>query len=568
MDVGAELDRARQAHLRRRWGDAADAFAEVDAISPLDVDDLDRLAEALDLVGRGDDAIAVLRRVYAARVAARQIEKALRNAFWLYRALAFNAEFAQAGAWIARATRLTAGRTDCSEQGYLLLPAAERELRDGDYQGAFATAEKAAGLGARCGDRDVVTVAVHLQGRARVGEGRISEGLELLDEAMLAISAGETSSRVTAWIYCKTIQTCQQVYDVRRAREWTVALNAWCDSLPQLTGAYSGICRIHRSELLQLVGSWSEAAQEAQLACRQLTHGYGLIVTGGAFYQLGDIHRLHGELTDAEQAYQQAGRYGWLVQPGIALLRLAQGDGVAATAAIRRALAESTDGPLYRVPGRELTRSQLLPAYVEIMVAGDDLAAADAGAAELAAIAERYRTAALHARAAHALGSVSLARGDPDRALPALRRACRLWHDLEAPYEAARARVLIAQACRLMGDADGATLELTAARQAFHVLGARPDVIRADALVGDTSTAAPSGLSPREVEVLRLLAAGRSNRTIAAELVLSEKTVQRHVSNIFGKIDVSSRTAAAAYAFEHGLTRVSPSPAAPPGSSS
>ena len=487
---------------------------------------------------------------------------------WIYRALAFNAEFAQAGAWIARATRLTAGRTGCSEQGYLLLPAAERELRDGDYQGAFATAEKAAALGARCGDRDLVTVAVHLQGRARVGEGRISEGVALLDEAMLTISAGETSSRVTAWIYCKTIQTCQQVYDVRRAREWTVALNAWCDSLPQLTGAYSGICRIHRSELLQLVGSWREAAQEARLACRQLTHGYGLIVTGGAFYQLGDIHRLRGELADAEQAYRQAGQYGWLVQPGIALLRLAQGDTITAMAAIRRALAEATDGALYRVPGRELTRSQLLPAYVEIMVAGDDLAAADAGGAELAAIAEQYRTPALHARAAHALGSVHLARGDPDRALPALRRACRLWHDLEAPYEAARVRVLIARACRLMQDDDGATLELTAARQAFHVLGARPDVLRADALVGDRSTAAPCGLSCREVEVLRLLAAGRSNRMIAAELVLSEKTVQRHVSNIFSKIEVGSRTAAAAYAFEHGLARVSPSPAAPPGSSS
>ena len=292
------------------------------------------------------------------------------------------------------------------------MPAAERELRDGDYQGAFATAEKAAALGARCGDRDVVTVAVHLQGRARVGEGRISEGLALLDEAMLAISAGETSSRVTAWIYCKTIQTCNQVYDVRRAREWTVALNAWCDSLPQFTGAYSGICRIHRSELLQLVGAWPEAADEARLACRQLTHGYGLIVTGGAFYQLGDIHRLRGELADAEQAYRQAGQYGWLVQPGIALLRLAQGDTIAAMAAIRRALAESTDGPLYRVPGRELTRSQLLPAYVEIMVAGDDLAGGRRGRrAELAAIAEQYRTPALHARAAHALGSVHLAEG-------------------------------------------------------------------------------------------------------------------------------------------------------------
>jgi DNA-binding CsgD family transcriptional regulator len=554
MDVGAELERARRAHRGRRWLEAVDGFAGVDETCPLHVEDLERLAEALDLVGRGDDAIAVLERVYTARVGAGEIGEALRDAFWLYRALAFNAEFARAGGWIARAARLMEGHPVCAEQGYLLLPEAERALRDGDHGAAFATAGRAAALGTTCGDRDLVTIATHQQGRALVGEGRIDDGLVLLDEAMLDISAGETSARVTAWIYCKTIQTCHQLYDVRRAREWTAALNAWCDALPQLTGAYSGTCRIHRSELLQLTGAWAEAAQEAGLACRQLSRGYGLIVTGGAFYQLAEIHRLHGEFDEAEQAYRQASQCGWQVQPGVALLRLAQGDTAAATAAIRRALAESSDRPIYRVPGREVTRSQLLPAYVEIMLTAEDVPAADEAATELARAAAQYRTPALHARAALARGAVRLGADEPDQALPSLRKAYQLWHDLEAPYEAARVRVLTGRACRAMQDEDGAELEWAAARQVFQQLGAHPDIVKVNALRGARTTGVRSALSPREIEVLRLVATGGTNRSIAAELTLSEKTVHRHLSNIFTKLGVGSRTAAAAYAFEHGIS--------------
>ena len=340
MDVDAELERARQAHLRRRWADAADAFVEIDAISPLDVDDLDRLAEALDLVGRGDDAIAVLQRVYVARVDAMEIGKALRNAFWLYRP-GVQRELAQAGAWIARATRLTAdGRTDRAR-----VPAAahaERQLRDGDYQSAFATA-KAARLGVRCRDRDVVTVAVHLQGRARVGEGRISEDLG-------AARRGDAGHQRRRDLLARhRLDLLQDDPDlpvvsrraprprVDRRAERVVRFPA------QLARRVFGICRIHRSELLQLVGAWSpRRPTRPGSACRQLTLGYGLIVTGGAYYQLGDIHRLRGELADAEQAYQLADRYGSLVQPGVALLRLAQGDTIAAMATIRRALAEAT----------------------------------------------------------------------------------------------------------------------------------------------------------------------------------------------------------------------------------
>jgi tetratricopeptide (TPR) repeat protein len=320
-----------------------------------------------------------------------------------------------------------------------------------------------------------------------VPRGRCQVVEALLDEAMLGITAGETSPRVTGWIYCSTIAACHELHDVRRAREWTTALNAWCDALPQFTGAFSGICRIHRSQLLQLGGAWPAAVREAQVACEHLTRGHGELVAGAAFYQLGEIHRLRGEAADAEQAYRQASQYGWQTQPGLALLWVAQGKVDASVAAIRRALGESTE---------RLARSQLLPAYVEIMLAAGDAAAAREGATELAGIAEEYNTPALHARAAHARGDVHLIEGRPEAALPALRHAWQLWRDLDAPYDAARMRVLVGQACRARRDEDTATMELEAARQAFQQLGAVPDLIRVDTLIRKHPVGDASGLSP------------------------------------------------------------------------
>ncbi len=270
------------------------------------------------------------------------------------------------------------------------------------------------------------------------------------------------------------------------------------------------------------------------------------MMAGQAFYQLGDIHRLRGESASAEEAFQLAGEYGWETQPGLALLRLAQGKGDASVAAVRRALAETTD---------RLARSRLLPPYVEIMLATGDVDAAREGARELAEIAEVYDTDALQARSAHARGAVHLADASPEAALPALRHAWRLWRDLDAPYEAACARVLVGLACRDLHDEDTAAMELDAARQAFARLGAIPDLTRTDALMRKPSVRDVAGLSPREVEVLRLVAAGKTNQAIAAELFISDRTVARHVSNIFTKLAVGTRTAAAAYAFEHGIRR-------------
>jgi len=360
----------------------------------------------------------------------------------------------------------------------------------------------------------------------------------------VSVAAGETSVRVSSWIYCSVIDACYELDEVRRAREWTVALNAWCDSQPQFTGAFSGVCRIHRAELLQLGGAWADAVREAGLAGDQLTQGYGEAMAGLAFYRLGEIHRLRGEAGEAEEAYRGASRYGGQTQPGLALLRLAQGRADAATAGIRRALAETTD---------RLARTRLLPSYVEIMLAVPDLVAAREGATELAEIGEVYDVAGLHAWSAYSRGAVHQADGRPEEALPALRQAWRLWRDLGMPYEAARARVLVGLACRALHDEDTAAMELDAAHQVFTRLGAVPAATRAEVLLRARPSRDAAGLSARELEVLRLVAAGKTNHAIAAELFLSDRTVERHVSNILSKLGVGSRTAAAAYAFERGI---------------
>ena len=423
MDVVAKLEWARECHRRHAWADAYDLFLAVDGISALEIDDLERLAEAAHILGRGDEAVAATQRAYQAHVDSGDVGRAVRCAFHLWHALAVKGEFGHAGGWIVRAWRLAESEPDCAEVGYLLIPEAERQFGEGDFAGAFATAGRAGGMGQRCRDRDLVAVAAHIQGHARIREGRVRDGLALLDEAMVGVTAGETSAGVTSWVYCSVIDACQELQELRRAREWTLALNAWCDARPQYTGVFSGVCRIHRAELLRLVGAWGDAVREAQLACDQLTRGYGEVMAGPAFYQLAEINRLRGDLGAAGEAYRSASRYGGETQPGLALLWLTQGKAAASVAAIRRALAETTD---------RLVRARLLPAYVDIMLADGDVVAAREGATELAEIVEVVDTAALHARSAHARGAVHLADGSPAAALPALRHRILLNFEGEA----------------------------------------------------------------------------------------------------------------------------------------
>jgi DNA-binding CsgD family transcriptional regulator len=540
------LEQGREAYEERKWDAAHRWLTAADAAGPLAPEDLWRLAMAAYLTGQDGDFVPVLERAHRAFLATGDEVGAARCAFWLGFFLAARGEMGPATGWLGRASRLLdrAG-VDCVERGYLLIPTAHQQLGAGDPAAAFRTAAAAVAAGERFGDPDLVALALHLQGHARLREARVDEGLALLDEAMVAVTADEVSPPVAGLVYCSVIGACRRVYAVGRAHEWTAALKSWCDAQPGLV-PYRGHCLVYRSEILQLHGSWEEALAEAERAAELGDGAADREATGAAHYQRGELHRLRGELAAAEAAYRAASELGREPQPGLALLRLAQGATGAAAGAIHRALAETRD------PAR---RARLLPAAIEIGVAAGDLEAAGAGCDELAAIAAVFRTDVpdpdvLDTALAHARGTLALAAGDALAALVPLRRAARGWRALDAPYEVARVRALLAVACRELGDRDSADLEENAARAAFHRLGATPDLARLD---GDRGQRDPHGLTARELEVLTLLATGRTNRAIAEKLFISERTVGRHVSNIFGKLGLSSRAAATAYAYEHEL---------------
>lgn len=538
-----ELERGRRCCERHAWADAYQALSLADKVAPLEAEDLERLAMSAHLIGRDDEYLRTLERAYHARLSGDQHVGAVRCAFWIGLRLLFGGETGGASGWLARAQRLLEREQhECAERGYLLLPTVEQHLAAGECAAAYAAAAGAAEIGERCGEADLIACARHLQGRVRIQQGQVAEGLTLLDEAMVAVTAGELSAIMTGLIYCSVIEACQRVYALGRAREWTSALARWCEGQPQIV-AFTGVCQVHRAEIMQVRGTWRDAIEEARRAGER-SQGVNRQAAAAAFYQQAEVHRLRGEFAAAEEAYRSASRFGLEPQPGLALLRLAQGRREAAAATIRRAVSATTE---------RLQRTRLLPAYVEILLAIGDVQDARRACRELEETAESFDTEALGAMAAHARGSVELAEGDAQAALGSLRRAFEVWQRLEAPHVAARVRVLMGLACRALGDDDGGNLELQSARVVFEQLGAAPDLAWIDSLTNDAAPGHRSRLTPRELQVLRLIAAGKTNKAIAATLFLSEKTVDRHVSNIFTKLDVPSRAAATAYAYEHKL---------------
>jgi DNA-binding CsgD family transcriptional regulator len=414
---------------------------------------------------------------------------------------------------------------------------------DGDHTTAFETFGQAIEIGERFGNNDLVLLARHGQGRVLVRAGKIADGLALFDEIMVAVTAGEASPIVAGDVYCGVISACSDIFDFRRAQEWTAMLSEWCASQPDVV-AHRGECMVRRAEIAQIHGAWGDAMEQLAHARERLTDPPGQPAAGAAFYQLAELHRLRGEFEKAEEMYRTANQLGRQPQPGLALLRLAQRRLDAATAAIRSALDEARDGP---------RRWRVLGAYVEIMLSANDLSAARAAADEMSKIAEDNPVPFLRAAAAHASGAVRLASGDARGALAFLRRASAGWHELEAPYEAGRTRELVATAHRALGDSDTASMELEAAARAFEQLGAVTDLARIDTLTAGAASGPTAVLTARELEVLRLVATGKTNRAIAAALGISEKTIARHVSNIFLKLDLSSRAAATAYVYRHDL---------------
>ena len=538
MDAAAELERGREAYAREAWLSAYESLSRADLEASLTPEDLGHLATCAYMIGRESEYRDLLERAHHAYLAEGDAVAALRCAFWIGVTLASHGEVGRASGWLRRARRLLERQEgERVERGYLLLPAVFEQVAGGEWEAAAATAGEAAVIAERFGDSDLFALAAHEQGECLIRIGHLDEGLGLLDEAMVAVTAGELSPIVAGIVYCGVILACQDAHEVGRAREWTAALSAWCARQPDLI-AFTGRCLVHRAEILQLEGELSDALEEARRAADRCLRGENPGAAAEAWYRQGEIHRLRGHFGAAEAAFRQASGLGREPQPGLALLRLVQGEADVAASTIRRVIAETRTAA---------ERSAILPACVEIMLAVGDIEAARGACRELEALDAGQERGALGARAAHARGAVELAAGNVSSALTPLRHAAEVWHELKAPYEAARARELTGRACRLLEDEDTAALELEASRAAYAQLGASPDLAR----LGSVGGAHP--LTGRELEVLRHLAAGETNKAIAADLVLSERTVDRHVSNIFAKLGVSSRTAATAYAYEHRL---------------
>ena len=541
-DGATQLGQARELHGQSRWAEACEQFSAADHTEQLDADDLERYAEAAQILGRGDEAIRLLRRAFNLRIDAGEVDRAITSAFWICQALIVNAEFARASGWAAQVRRTMPG----VDNGWFLFLEAYFLIAAADYDEAAQLLARAADMASRRREIDLVAFATTVWGRALIKAGRLKEGLSRLDEAMLPVVERDTSPRATSMMYCAAIATCHEAREFGRAREWTHALGAWLDTLPRLGGAYFGNCRIYRAHLMCLFGSWREALEEVTFVCDDLSGNYGQLVASHAHYQLGEIHRLLGN-PEAEASYRRAGELGGPTQPGLSLLRLAQGAVDKALLGIRRALTETQD---------QLGRLDLLSAGITIMLAAGDIDAARESVIELAGIASIYTTPGVQAELAAARGAVALSAGDPAKALPLLRSAARCWREIDVPHAVAKVSVLIGLACQALGDEDAAQVELESARSTFARLGARPDLHRVEELLHPTPAVDPGGLSAREIEVLRLVAAGRTNHAIAAELFVSERTVHRHISNIFDKLGVHSRTAAASYAIQHRIVDV------------
>jgi len=537
------LEQGRAACAKGAWVDAYESLTRADAADPLEPDDLELLARAAYMLGRDDDYLRGLERAHYGHLDAGDVPRAARCTWWLGLCLLLRGEAAPATGWFARGERLLdREQRDCVECGYLRLADMLKYFEDGDFQAAHDAAAEAIEIGERFADRDLIAMGVMDQGHALLELGRTAEGLRLVDESMVAVTSGVLSPIVAGILYCNTIAVCQSAYELRRAREWTSALTAWCERQPDMV-AHQGVCLVHRAEIMQLQGAWEDALEEARRVA-----GLGVLnqrASAGALYVEGELHRLRGDFAAAEEAYRLATRQGGEPQPGLALLRLSQGKAEAALAAIRRAVGETG--------GETLRRAALLPACVEIALAAGEVEEAALTSEELRAIADVQGSDALRAMSECARGAVALARGEASDALAAARHSLQLWLALEARYEAARARVLVALACAELGDHDSAALELEAARGVFQELGADPDVDRVRSLTAPGVPRDTHGLSPRELEVLRLLVSGETNKVIAAALVLSERTIDRHVSNIYAKLGVSSRAAATAYAYEQHL---------------
>ena len=535
-------ERGREAFARRAWSEAFDLLSEADRAAPLALDDLELAGFAAQYSGHDEAATQLAGRIHRAAMQVGDFARAARMAFWIGMAFLQRGDFTQGGGWLGRSAHLLDEHgLDTVTWGYLAIPDGIR-LVEADATAGLAAFERAAAYADRFGDADLAAMARLGRGRASIGLGEVAKGLALLDDAMVAATSDDLSPIVTGIVYCGAIEAFTDLFDLRRAQDWTQALDEWSagesDRLP-----FRGRCLVYRSSLLRFHGDWSTAFDEARRAEEWLLRPPPEPAVGEAYYEQAELHRLRGEFAAADAAYREGSRWGRRAEPGLALLLLARGRIDAARTMIERALEEAPD---------DIARVKMLPALGEIALAADDRRRARE-VVDALATSQRARPAPLLAATLARLeGEVLFAEGDPRAALAPLRAAEATWQELDAPYDLARVRADLGQVLVALGDADGAVLEFDAALRTFRELGAEPDIHRVGRIAGRRASL-PGGLSTREAEVLAMVAAGHTNRAIASALGLSERTVDRHVSNIFTKLGVSSRAAASAFAVEHDL---------------
>ena len=541
--AGADsLQRGLDCLERRQWSDADRHLTEAQAASALPPSVIVQLAAARLLLGRQEDGEETWLRAHESFVGIGDPRGAARCAFWLGLQLMLRGEMARGGGWFGRAHEVLASHEECAEHGLVMLPEGLMAMGAGQADAAEMVFARARDLGRRFDDSDVVAMADLGSGQALLQQGQTADGLAVLDRLMAGVEAATLSPVLTGMVYCAVIENCQRVFDVARAREWTTALSRWLGSQPDVV-AFRGHCLVYRAEVVQRHGDWGAAVDESRRALAQLSTPPGHPATGLALYRLGELHRVRGELDEADASYLEANRWGHSPQPGLALLRLDQGHVAGASATIRQVLTEvSEPGP----------RAAILAAAVRILLADEDLDGARQASEELTQLATHIGAPFVRAHADHWHGCLSIAEGQPEAAVGALRSCLQVWLDLQAPHEEALTRVALGVAYRSLGDHDSARLELDTAHTVLVGLGAAPDLARLDANTTKPALGQPE-LSLRELQVLRLVATGATNRAIAESLFISVRTVDRHVSNLYTKLGVSTRTAATAWAYEREL---------------
>lgn len=526
--TSAELTAAGEAYLRRDWVSARAGYLAAQSQAPLGADDLYALSNCAWWLGDLDTALQAQQEAYQLYLDNGQPGMAAMVALDVGYTLTLRGDTAPGSGWMSRARRLLQDLPEAPEHGYLTYIDFEVAFGNHELARALEIADTIHDMGQRHRDPTLVALGVLGQGRVQLRQGRVDTGMALLDEAMVAAVSDELDPAWAGNIYCHLMAACYEVADLRRAGEWTEATARWCETMPG-AGPFMGICRVHRAQVLQVRGDWDRAEQEVRRVCDELGH-FDIGAVAEAHYLMGDLRRMRGDLAGAEEAFQAAHALGRDPQPGLALLRLAQGNVEVAAASIRTAFAAAG--------GDALARGRLLPAAVEIAVASGDTDDARAVSDELSQLAATYGSAGFTAEALHARGIVLLAEGYAEPALPALREALRRWQRLGADNEVARVRTSLARAYEAAGDHDTAHREQTAAQLSGAPVppasgpGHRPS--------------RPGGLTEREAEVLSLVAAGRTNQQIAADLVLSIRTVERHLATVYQKLGVSGRSARAA----------------------